>query len=112
MIIINVAERLMPAAAKNLSKAAIYEIIGAASIGAGGVNFILDKTLGPVVDKFTKRAKDKIVETGEKKKAALEEKKAAILAQKNADKVIEVVPEEVAEVAEKPKKASNNKKNK
>lgn len=102
-MMITVVEKLMPAAAK-LGTKAILEIVGVASIGAGVVNFGLDKG--------TAFAKEKITNYGEKKRAELEEKKAAILAQKEAavNVVTEEVPAEAVKVEEKPK--TSKKKNK
>ena len=82
-----------------------FKTIGWASLGAGVVNFALDKG--------TDFAKSKIVEATAKKKAELEKKKVAIQAELEAEKANdeethEENPEAVVE--EKPKKAK--KKNK
>ncbi len=109
-MIISVLEKVLPAAAKELSKKTLIEVVGAASIGAGGVNFILDKTVGPVVEKGTNYAKDKFAAWGTKKQEKLEARKAAIL-EKKKNEMIEVPAEEVEDgkVEDKPNKASNRK---
>lgn len=102
-MMINVLEKLAPAAAK-LGTKTVIEIVGLASIGGGVVNFALDKACD--------KAKAIVNESLEKKKQDLEAKKAAIQAQKEeAEKVItEEVQEEVK--VEETKNTSKKKKNK
>ncbi len=107
-MIISVLEKIMPAAVKTLGKPAVLQLIGGAGLIAGGTNFILDKTVGPVMDKGVEAAKEALT-TANKKKAELEAKKAAILAQKEAEMITTEEPAEV-KVEEKPN--TSKKKNK
>lgn len=103
---INVLERIMPAAAK-LGTKTLVEVIGAASIGAGVVNFALDKGTALAKEKLDGKLEAKKQELLEKRAVALEKKAAKALEQVEA-KDVQEVKTEVAE--EKPTKGS--KKNK
>ena len=96
MIIKVVGKKIMPAAAKELTKTVV-----AASVGAGVTDFILDRTVGPLLDKASAWGKGKIAAHGEKKKAKLEAKKEELLAQRN--EIIEKNPEETKTTNKKSK---------
>lgn len=107
-MIISVVKSFLPTATKAIGKKGVIELVGAASLGAGVVNFALDKATDAV-----KGALDKNLEA---QKQALLEKKAEKLQQK-ADEAAAMIKTEETEKEEPvvelgPKKASNNKKNK
>lgn len=103
-MMINVLEKLMPAAAK-LGTKAVLEIIGVASLGAGVVNFALDKG--------TDFAKGKIDTYCENKKEELMKKKAALEAAKESVVVVtEEIPAEEVKPVEEKKPANTSKKKK
>ena len=98
----SILAKIAPEAVKTLGSKAVLEIVGLTSIGAGAVNFGLDKGF----EALRNWTNEKL----EEEKKALMEKKAAVLEQKAemAKKELEEVKEETP--AEEPKKTSNNKK--
>lgn len=107
---VNLLEKVAPKAVTALGKAGVLELVGLASIGAEGLNL--------VVDKGGKFIKEKVAVKAAAKKQEMLERKAALLEQKAqmekaAASEVAVQPEEVKEkeVEEKPK-TSNKKKGK
>ena len=109
---VGILEKIAPKAVATLGKAGLAEVAVVAGVVAEGLNLVMT----PVVDKGGEFIKSKIEAATANKKQELLEKRAALLAQKakeaeKAAATIEVQPEEVEVVEEKPK-TSNKKKNK
>ena len=115
-MVVNLFEKIVgPEVIKAVGKTGAIKFLGAASIGAGFANFVLDKTVGPVVDKGVNAAKNANAKFWKDKQSKMEAAKAAHLAQQNQEnETIEVPAEQVepVEVSGKPKQASSKRKNK
>ncbi len=107
LMMINVLEKLMPAAAK-LGTKTVIELVSVASIGAGVVSFGLDRG--------SKLAKEKLDDKLEAKKQELMKKREAVLEQKaeqtKEQQLNEEETQKVDTVEEKHDNASKKKKNK
>lgn len=109
---IGILEKVAPKAVAALGKAGVAEVAVIAGFVAEGLNLVMT----PVVDRGGEFIKSKVEAATANKKQELLEKRAALLAQKAkeaeeaAAATVEVQPEEVEVVEEKPK--TSKKKNK